>query len=330
MRSSRIAGFVALLLLCSLSVVFANLAFTIIGDWGVKLAYTNVIAARSTQRKSQFTVALGDNFYKVGTPNHGVQSTKDGKWKSIFEDQFSTSVPFFRKRFYVIAGNHDYDGDEKAQVKYTTTKKGNRWHFPSLYYKFTKRANKVKGNGAITVDFFMLDSQVIANSAQELSAYNRKVDKKQLAWLKNQLAKSRATWKFVFSHHAIYQHQGKNEFLVKEIVPAMVKAGVSLFVNGHLHNFQHLVVKSQKINYVTVGNTGIQVPLDPPKRKVKGLTIAKLHPTQALWDTGACGTDNCKGFAIVEVKSKCETLFEYYTSKNVREHHFTVKNPKCK
>jgi hypothetical protein len=311
---------VAIVVLCTASLAFGDLTFTILGDWGTKLTYTNVIAARSTTEKSQFTVALGDNFYKNGQPTHGVTSVDDPKWQTVFEQQFPQ--PFFQKRWYVIAGNHDYDGNEKAQLAYT--KKSNRWYFPSLYYHFAKRVQK-----GVSMEFFMLDSQVLANDNDELSSYDRKVDMKQLVWLGKVLKRSKADWKIVFSHHQIYYNKGKNDFLSQKLVPLLENNNVAAFFNGHMHSFQHL--RSPKVHYFTVGSTGIQAGVDKSKKGEKelrpeGVRVAKLYPTKEQFKS--CGLHDCKAFAIINVKDARKMTLKLFNSKNTPVYKATIANPK--
>jgi predicted phosphohydrolase len=315
-RRAQIAVLLGILLFCGLSY---GLVFTIIGDWGIaNLVYTPVIASRSTQRKSEFMVALGDNFYKgvtIGGTSHGVESVSDKKWQLVFHNQFPTTTPFFRKRWYVIAGNHDYDGNEMAQVQYT--KLSHRWYFPSLYYHFLKPAP----DGA-TVEFFMIDSQVLANDDSELASYGRKVDLEQLAKIERWLRTSTATWKIMFGHHPIYHNKNENDFLVKRLVPLLEKYHVAAYISGHLHSFQHL--RSPKVHYITIGNTAIQSAVEKGNTP-DGVREVFVHPTEAQW--AGCGTDACKGFSIVKVKGKRSMVLEYWTSGDVLRRTISITNP---
>jgi predicted phosphohydrolase len=307
------------LVLCAIvALAFGDLAFTVIGDWGVKLSYTNVIAARSQKEKSKFCVAIGDNFYKNGQPSHGVASVDDPKWQSIFEQQFNQ--PFWlNKKFHVIAGNHDYDGNEQAQIAYT--KKSKRWHFPSRYYTVKDKAGK-----GVSVELIMTDSQVINNDDQELSAYGVKRDLKQIKWIGNTLKRSKATWKIIFAHHPIYHSKGKNEWVEKKLVHLFEKYHVAAFVSGHLHNFQHLRSAKGKVHYITIGNTGIQVALPKPKKSPGGVKIVKLYPTTEQFSS--CGSDGCKGFGIFKIKDKRKMSVEIFNSKNNKVYSIPITNSK--
>ena len=104
---------------------------------------------------SQFTVALGDNFY-----HQGVKSVDDSRFKETYEVIFGSdlTVSFIsafpglksqciaaviclqdvfdeqslQSRWYVVCGNHDHLGNASAQVAYTTHSK--RWYMPDFYY----------------------------------------------------------------------------------------------------------------------------------------------------------------------------------------------------
>jgi len=281
--------------------------FTVLGDWGIpNLPYTAVMAKVSDAQKSQFTVAVGDNFYKgvsVGGTQHGVESISDPKWQSIFEKQFTQ--PFFKKNWYVIAGNHDYDGNEMAQVQYTKVSPGRRWKFPSLYYTFKKyMAQKV------SVQFFMIDSQPLYLPATALKAYGRTKDFAQLKWIERQLKQSTATWKIMFAHHPIYTSKGKREWLIDNLVPLLHKYKVALFVSGHMHTFQHM--KTPKLDYITVGSTGIQQSV--PIKNVGGVRHVFSYPTQAQDQSPQCANDVCRGFAIVTVQGRGSLTLKFYNT----------------
>jgi len=311
-------------LLCVSSVLAAkpkNLVFTIIGDWGVpNLPYTNVMAQVSTAKNSQFTLAIGDNFYKgitIGGTQHGVTGTDDPKWKTVFENQFPQ--PFFHKPWYVLAGNHDYDGNEKAQVEYTKLSK--RWNFPSLYYEFVKKS---KTGGS--VQFFMTDSHVLWSGDSALASSGRKKDLKQLKWLERELKKSKATWKIVLGHHPIYTSKGSKEWLVKKVVPLFEKYKVAAYINGHMHTFQHM--KSPKLSYLTVGSTGIQGTA--ALKKVKGVKHIKTYPTKEQDKSAECANSSCRGFAVVTVKNKKNLVLGFYNTKGQLVYSARIKNPASK
>mmetsp|Transcript_11856 Transcript_11856/g.29950 ORF Transcript_11856/g.29950 Transcript_11856/m.29950 type:complete len:104 (-) Transcript_11856:926-1237(-) len=64
----------------------SDLHFLMYGDWGEPVHSKNAksMADFAHSQKSDFMLALGDNFY-----DDGVESTKDKKWKNIFEDIYT-------------------------------------------------------------------------------------------------------------------------------------------------------------------------------------------------------------------------------------------------
>jgi acid phosphatase len=63
-------------------------------------------------RLPQFVVGLGDNFYSAG-----VDSIRDQKWKSVWEDVSKGKVGTMP--WYVVMGNHDWYGNFRAQIEYS-------------------------------------------------------------------------------------------------------------------------------------------------------------------------------------------------------------------
>jgi len=218
-------------------------------------------------------------------------------------------------------GNHDYDGDEMAQVQYAKQHKQKRWKFPSLYYTFTKKLAK-----GITVQFFMLDSMVLTSTDAHLQEYGRSKDIRQLMWLETELKKSKANWRLVFAHHPIYTSKGKKAYLIKKLVPLLERNKVATFVNGHVHTFDH--VKSKKIDYFTVGSTGIQDTI--VEKNVAGITHKFTYPTAAQISSGMCPGDICRGFAVMTVGRKSLILQFYNTMGNLVYTTMKIKNPNKK
>jgi len=125
------------------------------------------------------------------------------------------------------------------------------------YYKFTY------GNA----EFFMLNS----NEREEAFAPGGE----QYEWLKEQLAQSTATWKFVAHHHAPYSADENDygnswegpsnlgDVHMRQIVPLYEQYGVDMVFFGHLHTYQRtlpiaddLVNEENGVIYVQCGGGG--------------------------------------------------------------------------
>jgi len=313
---------VALLLCFCVLGSYASLSFTIWGDWGFKSSYTDVVANVSDQHQSKFVAAIGDNFYwehdshgKLISPM-GVSSVNDPKWNRIFEDVYTQ--PFFQNRWYVLAGNHDYVQNVMAQVHYT--KKSKRWFFPSLYYKFTKKV------GSATVDFFMLDTTPLYYSASELLHHFRikgGKDVKQIHWLENQLRASKATWKIVMGHHQIVDVHGGSPYLQSKLVPLFKKYKVSAYINGHIHNVQH--VEQNNIHYITQGNAAIQQSVGLGSKP--GRNILFSYPTNSQFKSSTCQQKRgCRGFSIFTIENGKSAVVKHFNSVGEHLKSVSIKN----
>jgi predicted phosphodiesterase len=181
------------------------------GDWGnPKFTFykdvAQAVARRHGEQRLDFVLLLGDNFY-----NRGVKSVDDPLWKRVWEDAYGRmGIPFF-----VTLGNHDYLGNEQAQVDYSQVNPN--WRLPARYYTFT----------AGPARFYALDTV--------------RWDRTQAAWLAQELKKP-AAWKIVFAHHPIFsygRHKGERK-LLGTLWPMIREAGVDLYLAGHEHEMQHI------------------------------------------------------------------------------------------
>jgi len=81
-------------------------------------------ARTCSERGCDLAVLLGDNFIQ-----HGVRGIDDEQFRSKFEDVYAQSMPF-----YAVLGNHDLEGDWRAQIAYTN--RSGRWTMPDVNYQF--------------------------------------------------------------------------------------------------------------------------------------------------------------------------------------------------
>lgn len=102
----------------------------------------------ATALKSQFVLAVGDNFY-----HEGVIDEFDDRFKATFENVYTPSS--LQTPWYAVLGNHDYKGNTTAQIEYT--KYSARWHLPTNYYTKSFTAE----DGA-TIDIIVLDTGIEA------------------------------------------------------------------------------------------------------------------------------------------------------------------------
>ena len=228
------------------------LAFLAVGDWGRdgsshQQDVANRMGETAARIGSKFTVSVGDNFYE-----RGVQTIHDAQWRTSFEDVYK--APSLQTPWYVALGNHDYRGVPQAQVNYTATSR--RWKMPARY--FTQSFAAADGQ---RVDLFVLDTSPMVkryDSAREHEQLRLNVEFQnpaaQLRWLDAALAASPAQWKIVAAHHPVFSGgsgHGSTPELIADVKPLLERHGVQLYLNGHDHDLQHIVVGP--VTYICTG-----------------------------------------------------------------------------
>lgn len=149
------------------------------------------------------------------------------------------NAPALMIPWYITLGNHDHKGNIGAQVDYTNL--NSRWRLPANYYKHTQLLTE--GDNA---DFFHLDTTSIIERYPS--------EDPQLAWLERELAGSTANWKIVIGHHPVYAGgwlHGHTKELIVLLKPLLERYGVQVYLNGHDHHMEHVVVGGT--HYLTSG-----------------------------------------------------------------------------
>lgn len=224
--------------------------FLVVGDWGRNGFFNQADVARTMGRvgedlHSRFTISTGDNFYL-----DGVESTEDPKWERSYE--FVYTAPALQSPWYVVLGNHDWQGNVPAQIAYSEV--SDRWHLPAQYY-----AETMALDDSTSVLFVFLDTTPLASAPDEQRRYSDTGDwdvDGQLAWLERTLAGSDAAWKVVVGHHPIYLgsiRYSQNERLVERLVPLFERYGVQMYLAGHDHNLQHHRPEGSVVDYFVSG-----------------------------------------------------------------------------
>ncbi len=125
------------------------LNFLIIGDWGRKgspgqIAVGNGMGRVAERLQSRFVVTTGDNFYD------GVTSLDDAHWQESYEAVYNKrplQIPW-----YVVLGNHDYQGCIQAQLDYVHL--STRWRLPARYYAMEKPIDATASALLVFLDTF--------------------------------------------------------------------------------------------------------------------------------------------------------------------------------
>ncbi|KAI0217710.1 Tartrate-resistant acid phosphatase type 5 [Lamellibrachia satsuma] len=124
-------GVVAIIGVVSLSQTHAgqtknSINFLTLGDFGgipyfpyatpIQMAVAVQMAKFANKNPIDFVLTLGDNFYF-----DGVKSVDDPRFKETYSRVFYQSS--LAVDWYIVAGNHDYNGNISAQIAYTKVSK---------------------------------------------------------------------------------------------------------------------------------------------------------------------------------------------------------------
>jgi 3',5'-cyclic AMP phosphodiesterase CpdA len=190
----------------------------VIGDTGSGTAKQRDVGDMMVKYRALFPFEF---VLMMGDNMYGGEDPKD------FEKKFSEPYKALldnKVKFYASLGNHDMP----IQVNYKNFNMNGK-----EYYRFTK------GN----IAFYALNSNYM--------------DKKQVKWLEDELAKDTSEWKICFFHHPPYSSakaHGSDGQLREVVEPIFVKYGVNVVLTGHDHVYER--IKPQKGIYYFVSGAG--------------------------------------------------------------------------
>ena len=214
------------------------LKFLIVGDWGRRgtpgqLAVADGMARIAARLESGFVITTGDNFYD------GVTSLHDAHWQESYEAVYNS--PSLQIPWYVVLGNHDYQGCVQAQLDYAYSSA--RWRLPARYYAVEKVIDAGASALLVFLDTSPFLSSYQANGPEYIESLHGQDAEPQLIWLHSTLATSKAAWKLVFGHHPIYSaspFHGNTSELQHRLLPILHAHHVQAYICGHEHDLQHL------------------------------------------------------------------------------------------
>ncbi|MDB6111842.1 MAG: Acid phosphatase [Pedosphaera sp.] len=234
-----------------------GLHFLVTGDTGsgqkeqkdVAEAMAVYAVAHRDSNAVNFVILTGDNFYEKG-----VATTDDPQWQEKFEQVYDPQrlpMPFF-----AVLGNHDWRYDHPdAQINYARAHPGTRWQMDGHWYH-----RQFPGvDGVPLADFFFVDTMLWDDkdgSVAKVAAQH--LGEKQMAWLDQELKKSKAVWKIVVAHHPIYSdgahgHEVLTLKLRERLSPRFKERGVDAFLTGHDHDMQRAEVPGHPTLFLTSG-----------------------------------------------------------------------------
>jgi 3',5'-cyclic AMP phosphodiesterase CpdA len=202
----------------SLPMKSGSVRFAIIGDTGTGTNKQQELADVMLQYQQAFPF---ETVLLLGDNLYGSETPADyrKKFQDIYQKLLDKKV-----KFYATLGNHDQPNEAFYEYFNMNGKE---------YYRFSK------GN----VSFYSLNSNYM--------------DKKQVKWLEDELAKDTSEWKIAFCHHPPYSSGGKHgsDKQLREVVePIFVKYGVNVVLTGHDHFYERM--KPQQGIYYFVSGAG--------------------------------------------------------------------------
>ena len=192
----------------------------------------------------EFIIAAGDIHHF-----EGVRSVTDPLWMTNYELIYSH--PELMLDWNPILGNHEYRGNTQAVLDYTNVSR--RWVMPARYY------TRVASEDGTTLRVVFIDTTpLITKYRQESDKYPdaaKQDNAAQLAWLDKTLSQAKEDWVMVVGHHPIYADTDKDDTerqdLQRQLLPIFRKYGnVDIYACGHIHNFQHIKMPGDGIDYV--------------------------------------------------------------------------------
>lgn len=204
---------------------------------------------------------------------NGVISVSDPLWMTNYEQVYSH--PELMLDWFPILGNHEYRGNTQAVLDYA--KVSRRWVMPARYY-----TQVMKGKNTTVRIVFLDTTPLIDRYREETDKYPdacKQDVKQELDWLDNTLSQAKEDWVIVVGHHPVYAETGKsvNERIdmQKKVLPILKKYNnVAIYACGHIHNFQHIKMKGDNIDYVVNSSASLSRKVKP----IEGTTFCSSEP----------------------------------------------------
>ena len=194
--------------------------------------------------KPKCVIAAGDVHHFTG-----IQSVNDPLWMTNYELIYSH--PQLMINWFPVCGNHEYRGNTQAVIDYSNVSR--RWVMPSRYYYkvFSSKGTTVR---VVFIDTTPLINRYRNNPETYPDARKQNIDA-QLQWLDTTLRDAREDWVIVVGHHPIYAQTEKNiieqEDMRRLVQPVLQRYhNVAIYACGHIHDFQHIKMKGDDIDYV--------------------------------------------------------------------------------
>ena len=202
----------------------------------------------------------------------GVASVDDPLWMTNYELIYAH--PELMIAWHPILGNHEYRGNTQAVMDYSRISR--RWEMPARYYTeaFSEEGTTVR---IVWIDTTPLIDKYREEYGKYPDACQQDIDI-QLQWLDATLAAAKEDWVIVVGHHPIYAETSKDdverEDMQRRVDTLLRKHRVDMYINGHIHNFQHIRAAGSDIDYVTNSSGSLSRKVKP----IEGTVFCSSEP----------------------------------------------------
>jgi Icc-related predicted phosphoesterase len=202
----------------------------------------------------------------AGDPLHynGATCVNDERWNLMIEDVY-TAPSLHAIPWYVVSGNHEYNGSVQAILDYSNVSK--RWNAPARY--FTKE--HTIGKKGQRVLFVFIDTSPLIDKYRNDEKYSDAGEQdmdRQLYWLDSVLMVSNHRWKIVIGHHPVHATTNKQECertdMQQRVGTILENRNVDMYICGHIHNFQHIKLEGSNVHYVVNSSASRSRPIHEP------------------------------------------------------------------
>lgn len=270
-KTKRILALLSLMLIVAISFAQSindwknlekNVNFYLVNDLGRNGYYDQKPIAEMMGKMAE-TVDI-ECVVAAGDVHHfeGVRSVDDPLWMTNYELIYSH--PDLMIPWYPIMGNHEYRGNTQAVIDYN--KISARWDIENRYY-----TKVIEGDG-VTVRLVMIDTTpLIDKYRKDTEKYpdaNKQDLNKQLTWIDSVLSNAKEDWILVIGHHPIYAETSKGNSertdMQKRLDTILRKHdNVTMYLCGHIHNFQHIRIKGSNIDYIVNSSGSLSRDVKP-------------------------------------------------------------------
>ena len=282
-----------------------NITFIVASDMGFRGVseqknIAEIMGQFVEQNKVDFLIVAGDPIH-----DDGVKSVEDEEWNLKIEDIY-TAPSLNTIPWYVISGNHEYNGSVQAILDYSNVSK--RWNAPARYYTIEKNIGKSRQKALfIFIDTTpLIDKYRIDEVRSDVPEQNME---RQIHWLDSVLTVSNDRWKIVVGHHPIYADTEKVE---SERTDMQARVGIILenrkadfYICGHIHSFQHIKPQGCNVHYVVNSSASKSRTV----KEIEGTLFCNPDPGYTV-----C-TLNEKTLQFSFINHKSENIYSYTISK---------------